>query len=61
MITVMDTKEILRWTVKIMVIIVLVVIINILSDKFGEGRVLINGLALAGLLFCIGKLLLKKK
>ena len=55
----MDTKEILKWTAKIMFIIVFVIIINILSDKYGEGRVMLNGLAFALLLFCIGKLLLK--
>ena len=57
----MDTKEILRWTVKIMVIIVLVFVFTKLSDKFGEGRVMINGLAFALLLFSVGKLLLKNK
>jgi hypothetical protein len=57
----MDTKEILRWTVKIMVIIVLVIVITKLSYKCGEGRVMINGLAFALLLFSVGKLLLKNK
>ena len=57
----MDSKEILRWTVKILIVIVLVIVINFLSDKFGKGRVMINGLAIAFFFFSIGKLLLKKK
>jgi hypothetical protein len=56
----MDTKEILRWTVKIIIVITLVILINILSDKFGKDRVILNALAIALLLYCIGKLLLKK-
>ena len=57
----MDAKEILRWTVKIIVIIAIVYFITILSDQYGKGRVMVTGLAIAGLLFCAGKLLLKKK
>ena len=57
----MDRKEILSWTVKIIVIIALVYIITVLSDKYGNGKVMITGLAIAGFLFCLGKLLLKKK
>ena len=55
----MVTKVILKWTAKIMLVIVLVIITNKLSDKYGEGRVFINGMAFALLLYCIGKLLLK--
>jgi len=57
----MDKNEILKWTAKILSLIVGIIIINILSDKYGEGRVMLNGLAFALLLFCIGNLLLKKK
>ena len=57
----MDVKEILSWTVKIIIIIAVVYFITILSDKYGKGRVMITGFAFAGLLFSIGKLLLKKK
>jgi hypothetical protein len=57
----METKEILRWTVKILIIIVLVYVITLLSDKYGEKRVMINGLGIALILFGTGKLLLKNK
>jgi hypothetical protein len=55
-----DKNEILSWTTKIMFVIVLVIIINILSDKFGEGKIFLLGLSIAALLFLIGKALLKK-
>jgi len=57
----LDAKVILSWTVKIIVIIAIVYIITTLSDKYGKDRVMMTGLAIAGLLFCVGKLLLKKK
>ena len=57
----MDTKEILKWTVKIIVCVALAIFINILSDEYGKGKVIITTLAVALLLFSIGKLLLKKK
>ena len=56
----MGTKETLRWTVKIIIVIFLVIIINILSEKFGKDRVILNALAIALLLYSIGKLLSKK-
>jgi hypothetical protein len=43
-----------------MFVIVLVVIINKLYDKYGEGKVFVMGLLIAALLFCLGKALLKK-
>ena len=56
----MDKKTILSWTAKILLVVALVIIIAKLEDKFGEGRVMLNGLAFAGLLVCIA-ILLKKK
>jgi len=57
----MDKNDILKWTAKIMFIIVLVIIINKLSDKYGDVRVMLYGFAIAALLFSIGKLLMKNK
>jgi hypothetical protein len=57
----MDTKEILRWTIKIVIIIVLIYVITVLSEKYGEKRVMINGFAIALILFGIGKILLRNK
>jgi len=57
----MDTKEILKWTAKIIACVALAFFINILSDEYGKGKVIVTALAIALLLFCIGKLLLKKK
>jgi hypothetical protein len=59
----MDKREILKWIGRICIIIVFVYFIIVLSDndKYGEGRVSLTALAVAGLLFCIGKLLLNKK
>jgi hypothetical protein len=57
----METKEILKWTAKIIACVALAFVINILSDEYGKGRVIITTLAIALLLYSIGKLLLKKK
>jgi MFS family permease len=57
----MDTKEILKWTAKILTCIVMAIFLNILSDKYGRGVVTLNALAIALLFFCIGKSLLKRK
>jgi len=57
----LDTKEIFKWTARIIIIISLVVIISVLSDKYGKDMIILNGLAFALLLYSIGKLLLKKK
>jgi len=57
----MERKEILKWTIKIIICVALAFLINILSDEYGRDRVMITTLAIALLLFSIGKLLMKKK
>jgi len=57
----MERKEILKWTAKIIVCVALAFVINLLSDEYGKGKVIITTLAIALLLFSIGKLLLRKK
>jgi hypothetical protein len=57
----MDTKKILKWTAQLLACIAIAILINVLSDKYGKGFVVLSALLIAALLFCIGKALSDKK
>ena len=56
----MDTKTIIKWTIRIVAVLAMSLLMNTLSDKYGRDFVMFSALLIAGLFFCVGKALMGK-